>query len=176
MKLLDVLKKYDRCVMRESAKLTKIYKTLLKESEDAKEVEEATCPDCGNDPCTCESDKDVTENDETVMSAAEFFAEAEKACDEAEKACDEAEKTCDETEKACDETEEVEENDMLRNRPHNGHIDDPAGVIAEGEDEEDFETDESISYNEDGEIELNDDDVIDESTMKKWCLQSLEVR
>ena len=57
MKLLDVLKKYDRCVLRESAKLAKIYKTLLKESEGTDDLEEATCPDCGNDPCTCESEK-----------------------------------------------------------------------------------------------------------------------
>lgn len=72
------------------------------------------------------------------------------------------------------ETEDVEENDMLRNRPHNGHIDDPAG-IKEAE-EDDFETLETINFNEDGDIELDDDDVIDESIMKRWCDQSIEVR
>ena len=56
---------------------------------------------------------------------------------------------------------------MLRNKPHNGHIDDPAG-IKEAE-EEDFETTEEVKLNEDGEIELDDDDVIDESIMKQWC-------
>ena len=70
--------------------------------------------------------------------------------------------------------EDIEENDMLRNRPHNGHINDPEGVI--NEDDEDFETTETVRFNENGDIELDEDDVIDESTMKRWCLQSLEVR
>ena len=122
MKLLDVMKKYDRCVMRESAKLTKIYNLLLKESADADDIEEAeVCPDCGNDPCTCESDADVdaeTDEAEESMTAEEFFGEAEKAAED------------------CDETEDVEENDMLRNRPHNAHIDNPAG-IKESDDPED---------------------------------------
>ena len=90
MKLLDVMKKYDRCVVRESAKLTKIYNLLLKESEDADNIEEAeVCPDCGEDPCVCESDKEVdateevNEDDSNVMTAEEFFAEAEKAAEEA---------------------------------------------------------------------------------------------
>ena len=77
------------------------------------------------------------------------------------------------------DSEEVEENDMLRNRPHNAHINDPRGVIAEGEDgecNEDFETTETITYNEDGNIELGEDDVINESIMQQWCNMSLEVR
>ena len=72
------------------------------------------------------------------------------------------------------DSEDIEENDMLRNRPHNGHINDPEGVI--NEDDEDFETTETVRFNENGDIELDEDDVIDESTMKRWCLQSLEVR
>ena len=70
--------------------------------------------------------------------------------------------------------EDVDENDLLRNRPHNAHVNDPAGVM--NEEEEDFETTETITYNEDGEIELGEEDVIDESTMSKWCNMSLEVR
>lgn len=72
------------------------------------------------------------------------------------------------------DSEEVEENDMLRNKPHNGHIDDPAG-IKESE-EEDFETVEEINFNEDGDVELDEDDIISESIMKKWCEQSIETR
>ena len=97
MKLLDVMKKYDRCVVRESAKLTKIYNLLLKESEEAEDIEEAeVCPDCGEDPCVCESDKEVdateevNEDDSNVMTAEEFFAEAEKAAEEANE-CGESE-------------------------------------------------------------------------------------
>lgn len=43
-------------------------------------------------------------------------------------------------------------------------------------DDEDFETTETITYNEDGDIELGEEDVIDESTMKQWCNMSYEVR
>ena len=78
------------------------------------------------------------------------------------------------------DSEEVEENDMLRNRPHNAHIDDPAGIKESEEDvdeaEEDFETTETVKFNEDGDVELDDDDVIDESIMKIWCNQSIETR
>ena len=104
MKLLDVMKKYDRCVVRESAKLTKIYNLLLKESEEAEDIEEAeVCPDCGEDPCVCESDKEVdateevNEDDSNVMSAEEFFAEAEKAAEETNE-CGESEEATNETE------------------------------------------------------------------------------
>ena len=90
-------------------------------------------------------------------------------------AAKEAETTLEsEVQKIVDEDEGLEENDMLRNRPHNAHIDDPSGVIAE--DDEDFETTETVTFNENGDIELDEEDVIDESTMKRWCLQSLEVR
>ena len=69
---------------------------------------------------------------------------------------------------------------MLRNRPHNGHIDDPRGVVAEAEDdveeaEEDFETTETVNFNEDGDVELDDDDIINESTMQMWLRNAQEV-
>ena len=105
MKLLDVMKKYDRCVVRESAKLTKIYNLLLKESEEVDNIEEAeVCPDCGEDPCTCESDKgvgtteEVNEDDSNVMTAEEFFAEAEKATAEETSECSESEEATSEAE------------------------------------------------------------------------------
>ena len=51
-----------------------------------------------------------------------------------------------------------------------------AGIHEEEPAEEDFETTETIVYNEDGDIELGEEDVINESTMKRWCNMSLEVR
>ena len=51
-----------------------------------------------------------------------------------------------------------------------------AGLHEEEPAEEDFETTETIVYNEDGDIELGEEDVINESTMRKWCNMSLEVR
>lgn len=48
----------------------------------------------------------------------------------------------------------------------------PAGV---DEAEEDFETTETINFNEDGDIELDAEDVINESTMKMWLRNAQEV-
>ena len=104
----------------------------------------------------------------------------ESVKEEAKKAADEAETTLEcEVQKIVD-SEDIEENDMLRNRPHNGHIDDPRGVVAEAEDgveeaEEDFETTETINFNEDGDVELDDDDIINESTMQMWLRNAQEV-
>jgi len=112
MKLLDIMKKYDRCLVRESAKLTKIYNMLLKEAAndgvdlDETDLDEETCPDCGNDPCTCNEKEEFDECDDTdnIIPECDFI-----------------------------QSDEVKENDMLRNRPHNAHVDDPAGVIPESE-------------------------------------------
>ena len=95
---------------------------------------------------------------------------------DAKEAAKETETTLEsEVSKIVNEDEDLEENDILRNRPHNAHINDPKGVVNEEEDE-DFETTETITYNEDGDIELGEEDVIDESTMKQWCNMSFEVR
>ena len=48
--------------------------------------------------------------------------------------------------------------------------------VGERDEDEDFETTETITYNENGEIELGEEDVINESTMRRWCNMSLEVR
>lgn len=61
---------------------------------------------------------------------------------------------------------EVEEDDMLRGRAHNAHV---------AEEDEEFETAETVRENEDGEVELDESDVIDSALMKMWCRQSTEV-
>ena len=110
MKLLDIMKKYDRCLVRESAKLTKIYNMLLREAveEDLDvteiDLDEEKCPDCGKDPCVCDEEEDKECDECGLIPEDDFIVD-----------------------------DEVKENDMLRNRPHNGHIDDPAGVIPESE-------------------------------------------
>lgn len=90
---------------------------------------------------------------------------------EAKEVAEEVETTLEAEVQKIVDSEDIEENDMLRNKPHNNHVSTP--VV--NEDEEDFETTESISYNENGEIELGEDDVIDESTMNRWCAQSIEI-
>lgn len=74
---------------------------------------------------------------------------------------------------------DVEENDILKDKPHNAHV--PAKKAEEAdaeevEEEEDFETMEIIKTNEDGDIELDESDVIDSGLMNLWCRQSVEVR
>jgi len=68
------------------------------------------------------------------------------------------------------EAEDVEEDDVLKNRPHNAHV-----SVAEDEDEEAFETMETVRETEDGDVELDESDVIDSNLMKMWCCQSVEV-
>ena len=105
---------------------------------------------------------------ESVQAAAKEVEEAEETTLESE------------VQKIVD-SEDIEENDMLRNRPHNAHIDDPRGVVSEGEDkdvdesEEDFETTETVNFNEDGDVELDDEDIINESTMNRWLRNAMEV-
>ena len=54
------------------------------------------------------------------------------------------------------DSEDIAENDLLRNKPHNGHIDTPAGVkVNEAETDEaekDFETTEEIKFDDNGDI------------------------
>ena len=112
---------------------------------------------------------------------------------EAKKAADEKETTLDEEIKKIVDDEDLEENDMLRGRNHNLHIDeDEEENIEEADDaddkleddkkedaneaEEEFETMESVKFDEDGNVELDEDDIIDENLMKAWCNQSIEVR
>lgn len=42
--------------------------------------------------------------------------------------------------------------------------------------EEDFETTEQVKFNEDGEVELDEDEVIDADLMKEWCNRAIEVK
>lgn len=87
------------------------------------------------------------------------------------------------------EEEAANENDMLRNRKHNARVDvseaqdepedatDECDAAAEDlDEEEDFETTETVREDADGEVELDESDVIDSSLMKMWCRQSVEVR
>jgi len=53
---------------------------------------------------------------------------------------------------------EVEEDDMLKGRVHNGHLN-----------EKDDEVDEADEVDEDDDVELSEDEKIDESLMAWWC-------
>lgn len=91
---------------------------------------------------------------------------------ESKKAADEVETTLESEVNKIVECDDLGENDILKGKPHNGHVAEGEEVDEDG----DFETTESYKFNEDGDLELEDDDVIDEATMKRWCLQSIETR
>ena len=77
--------------------------------------------------------------------------------------------------------EEVKENDMLKGRKHNGHIAeteedkdevkecDNKEVKEDDEDDEDYETTEAIKLNDDGDVVLDESEIIDQNLMKLWC-------
>lgn len=66
---------------------------------------------------------------------------------------------------------------MLNGKPHNNHV--VEGEDAEDkevdESEEDFETTETVKFNEDGDVELDEEDIINESTMNRWLQNAMEV-
>lgn len=157
MKLLDVLKKYDRCVVRESAKLTKIYKSLLKETEEVDGIDEDVCPDCGSDPCTCESDaegEEVAEAD-AGMSAKEFFSEAEA---DAEDACEAEDPEADVDECDAEGVEEAE--DMMSAQEFFSECD--ADDVEKAEGDTDADVDEAEDPEEDLD-EAEDPEEVDEA-------------
>ena len=101
---------------------------------------------------------------ESVQAAAKEVEEAEETTLESE------------VQKIVD-SEDIEENDMLKGKPHNNHV-----VEADEEkkeetvnEEEDFETTETVNFNEDGDVELDDEDIINESTMNRWLRNAMEV-
>ena len=65
---------------------------------------------------------------------------------------------------------------MLKGKPHNNHV--VEGEEKEetvDEEEEDFETTETVNFNEDGDVDLDDEDIINESTMSRWLHNAIEV-
>jgi len=108
---------------------------------------------------------------ESVRTEAKQIAEAEETSLESE------------IDKIVADDEEVKENDLLKNKPHNAHIaeGDKAGDGDEEKkedvsEEEDFETMEEVKEDADGNIELDESEVIDADLMKLWCNQAIEVR
>lgn len=72
------------------------------------------------------------------------------------------------------EDEDLEEDDLLKGRKHNAHIDEDDEDV--DEEEEDFETMEEVQFDEDGNVDLDESEIIPPSLMKLWCNQSIEVR
>lgn len=69
---------------------------------------------------------------------------------------------------------DVKENDILKNRHHNGHLAEKEDELDEDEEDveesdEPFETMETVKENDDGDVELDESEIIDENLMKLWC-------
>lgn len=97
---------------------------------------------------------------------------------EAKKLAEDEETTLEsEIDKIVGTEDEVNEDDMLKKTPHNGDAAHNAHVEESvDEKEEDFETMESVKEDADGNIELDESDIIDAELMKHWCNQAVEVR
>ena len=102
-------------------------------------------------------------------SAPEIEKKFKKALDEVRKdmdaGVDEEEPVQNEIEKILEA--DVDEDDLLKNRPHNAHV----SVNEEEETDEDevFETVEEVEFDEAGDVQLDESDVIDSSLMTAWC-------
>ena len=101
---------------------------------------------------------------ESVQAAAKEVEEAEETTLESE------------VQKIVD-SEDIEENDMLKGKPHNNHVVEADEKKKEEtvDEEEDFETTETVNFNEDGDVELDEEDIINESTMSRWLRNAMEV-
>ena len=87
---------------------------------------------------------------------------------EASVAAEDAETTLEsEIDKIVDSEDSMMEDDMLKDRNHNGHV-----SMSENEE---FETQESVNINSEGNVELDESDVIDPNLMKLWMTSSMAI-
>ena len=75
MKLIDIMKRYNKCILKENAKLRSIYNTLIRECDGADTDNEFDVSECGDKE---ENEYDVNETEGTKMSVAEFLGECGK--------------------------------------------------------------------------------------------------
>lgn len=123
-------------------------------------------------------------NATTVEIEKNFKQVLESVQDEMKEEAAEEETTLEAEIKDIIDSENVKENDMLRNRKHNAHVDvnEADDEIDEDEEEkveecgEDFETMESVKFDENGDVELDESEVIDSNLMKLWCSTTSKIR
>ena len=75
MKLIDIMKRYNKCILKENAKLRSIYNTLIRECDGADVDNEYDVSECGDNE---DNECDVNETEGTKMSVAEFLGECGK--------------------------------------------------------------------------------------------------
>lgn len=75
MKLIDIMKRYNKCILKENAKLRSIYNTLIRECDGADAENECDVSECDGKE---ENECDTNEAEGTKMSIAEFLGECGK--------------------------------------------------------------------------------------------------
>lgn len=69
--------------------------------------------------------------------------------------------------------EDVKENDILKNKAHNGHIMEDEEEVTESDDEKLDEDEEEVTESkDDDDVKLDESEVIDRDLMKLWCSQA----
>lgn len=110
-----------------------------------------------------------------------FDKTLEAVREDAKKAVSEEETTLDEEiDKIVKEDEDAEESSKKKHvaaaaKQKKADVKEDANDNDGIEEAEDYETMETVKYDSDGGIKLDEEDVIDESLMRKWCMQSYEV-
>lgn len=121
-------------------------------------------------------------NATTVEIEKNFKQVLESVQDEMKEEAAEEETTLEAEIKDIINSENVKENDMLRNRKPNAHVD-----VNEADDEineeenvdecgEDFETMESVKFDENGDVILESEDIIDAEYMKSLCMMAERIK
>lgn len=75
MKLIDIMKRYNKCILKENAKLRSIYNTLIRECDGADAENECDVSECDGKE---ENECDANEAEGKKMSIAEFLGECDK--------------------------------------------------------------------------------------------------
>ena len=169
MKLIDIMKRYNKCILKENAKLRSIYNTLIRECDGADAENECDVSECGDKE---ENERDTNEAEGTKMSIAEFLGE----CGKENGADDSSEK---------EQIDEVNDGDLMTAEEFFGGgkpVDDgktkadecdvcgddsckngeKCGLKEDDDEEIEEEDDEKIEEEDDEEIEEEDDEEIEE--------------
>ena len=137
MKLIDIMKRYNKCILKENAKLRSIYNTLIRECDGA----------------DAENECDANEAEGTKMSIAEFLGECDKEDGAKEGATDE----CD----ACGD-DSCKDGEKCGLKEGEDEIEEDEELISKKEFYAANESDKEDKTNEDEEIEEEDEEEIAE--------------
>ena len=150
MKLIDIMKRYNKCILKENAKLRSIYNTLIRECDGADAENEC---DVSERDGKEENECDANEAEGTKMSIAEFLGECDKEDGAKEGATDE----CD----ACGD-DSCKDGEKCGLKEGEDEIEEDEELISKKEFYAANESDKEDETNEDEEIEEENEEEISE--------------